>query len=104
AAALRLSRGEPVEHRGDFGGVPDEREGRRRYAMVRQKFLRPRLVETERERERIGARVGDAEKFANCGNVRFAIRAAQSLRNVEDDVRLSRPQPLRKVRVGLETD
>ena len=36
--------------------------------------------------------------------MRFAIRAAQSLRDVEDDVRLSRPQPLGEIGVRLEAD
>src|SRR5512140_3320739 len=47
ASSLGLARGEAIEHRGDLGGIPNEREGRRRYAVIRQKLFRARLVQAQ---------------------------------------------------------
>ncbi len=69
-----------------------------------QDLFRPRLVETEREREGVAAGVRDAVELADRRNVGFAVRAAESLGDVEHDVRASGPQPLGKLVVRLEAN
>ena len=73
-------------------------------AVAREDLLRPRLVEAERERERVAARVGNAEELADRGDVRLAIRAVQAFGDVEDDVGARGAEPLGKVFVRLEAD
>jgi hypothetical protein len=51
-----------------------------------ENVLGARLVEAEREREWIAARVGDVEKLADRRNVGLTVRAVESLGDVEDDV------------------
>ena len=54
--------------------------------VVAEDLLRARLVETEREREGIAARIRDAEELADRRHVGFAIHAVQPLGDVEDQI------------------
>src|SRR4029078_2374848 len=57
-----------------------------RNSAGRQNILGSRFVEAEGEREWIAAGVRDIEKLTDRGDVRLAVRSAESLGDVEDDV------------------
>ncbi len=61
-------------------------------------------MERERERERVGARVGDAQVLANRRDERFATLAVQPLGQVEHEIGTVERQLLREELVGLEAD
>ena len=81
----------------DVGGGADEHPVRGRDVVGAKDLLRARLVEAERQRERVAAGVGDAVELADRRDVRLAVRAAQPLGDVEDDVGALRAQSLGKV-------
>jgi hypothetical protein len=62
------------------------------------------LVEAEREREGIAARVGDAVELADRGDVGFAIGSAQTLGNIEYDVGAGIAEPEGEVVGRFESD
>ena len=72
--------------------------------MGGEDVLRPRLVEAERERERVAARVRDVEELADRRNVGLAIRAVEAFGDVEDDVGSLGAEALGEVFGRLEAD
>ena len=73
-------------------------------SLAREDLLGARLVEAERERERVAAGVGNAVELADRRNVRLAVRAAQALGDVEDDVGALGAQPLGEIVARLEAN
>jgi hypothetical protein len=91
------------ETAGVAGGCRDE-ECRRPHAAGCKDLLRPRLVEAERQREWIAARIGDAVELADRRDVRLTVGTVASLGDVEHDVRPGRAQPFGELLVRLEPD
>ena len=72
--------------------------------MRPEDLLRARLVEAERERERVTARVRNAVELADCRYVGLAVRAAKALGDVEDNVGAFAAKALREIVRRLEVD
>ena len=87
-----------------FGQRLDERKRRRRDAVELEHLLRPRLVQRERERERIASRIRDAVELTDCRDMCFPVLTRKPLGHVEDDVRTGFAEPLRKVRARFQAD
>src|SRR6476646_926176 len=79
-----------------FDSLDDGKPGRGNL-VEGQSLLRPGLVEAERESERIAAAIGDSEKLADRRDVRLAIHSAESLGDVEDDIRPGLAKARRKI-------
>ena len=70
--------------------------------MLEQHLLRPPLVEAEREGERVGGVVRDAEELADGRDVPLAVRAVEPLGDVEHEVGSGSAELLREALVRLE--
>src|SRR5262249_29690973 len=80
----------------------DHAEWRGRHAAVGENLLGAALVQRQRERKRIGARVRNVQVFAQRRDVRLAAGTVKSLRHVEDDVGMRERKFLRKEFIGFE--
>src|SRR5688500_18697068 len=79
-------------------------ERRRRDTVVGERLLGLRLVEAQRQRERVARGVGNAVELADRGDMGLAIHSEETFGDVEDDVGASIAEVLREVRVGFESD
>ena len=70
--------------------------------MLEQHLLRPALVQAERERERVGCMAGDAVELTNGRDVSLAVRAIESLGDVEHEVGPGGTELLREALVRFE--
>ena len=84
--------------------ILDDGKPRRRNLVEGQSLLRPGFVEAERQGERITAGLGNSEKLADRRDVRLTIHSAESLGDVEVDVRSALAKALRKILRRLESN
>ena len=79
-------------------------EARCAHAVVGEHLLRLRLVERDRESQRVASAVRHAVELADRGHVRLAIHSVLSFGDVEDDVRSRAAQFLGKAFVRFKAD
>src|SRR4029077_14579502 len=91
-------------HAREVGDALDDPKRRGRYAAIREDLFGAPLMQRQRERERVGARVRNVQVLAQRGDVRLAAGTVQPLRHVEHDVGTCERKLLRKEFVGFETD
>ncbi len=82
----------------------DDLELGRRYPVVEKALFGPRLVETDPQRQRVTAGIGDTPELAEGGDVRLTAGTPQPFREVEDDIGPGPAQGLGEARVGLQPD
>src|SRR5687768_8340577 len=95
---------EPPGNRREILEPSDDSKPRSWNSVEGESLLRLRLVEAERERERIAAGVGNPEKLADRRNVGFTIYSVKPLGDVEDDVWFCGAKTLGKFFVCLEAN